>query len=181
MTADAPDPERDLETTVSEIAPGLLRYCRSRERDPATAEETAQDALVALVDRWRRLGPPDRPAAFVFTIARRRLARRAVRRRLGSPIDALFGPSDEVVHPTVDPTVDPERRSVARDELARVRAGIEELRPKLREALLLVAAGGLDTASAARVLGISPSALKMRVQRARAKLEDHLREPARDA
>ncbi|MEM8934108.1 MAG: sigma factor, partial [Acidobacteriota bacterium] len=66
---------------MSDLAPGLLRYCRGRERDPSTAEEAAQDALVALVDRWQRHGPPDQPRAFAFAIARRRLARRAMRRR----------------------------------------------------------------------------------------------------
>ena len=163
-------PRASLETTVDSLAAGLLRYCRGRERDSAMAEEAAQDALLALVDRWRRLGPPDHPEAFAFTIARRRLARRTMRRRLLSPLELVAEHADEAA--------DPERRAAARGELDAVRDGLGRLRPKLRDALLLVSAGGLDTATAAQVLGISPSALKMRVQRARAQITDHLREPS---
>jgi len=47
---------------------------------------------------------------------------------------------------------------------------------KDREALLLVAAGELGLAESARVLGISLSALKMRVHRARKRLQQLLEE-----
>jgi RNA polymerase sigma factor (sigma-70 family) len=77
----------ELEEELIRLAPGVLRYCRGRLGDPALAEEASQEALTALVMRWRRHGPPDSPAAFAFTVARRRSARLAWRRRLLSPFE----------------------------------------------------------------------------------------------
>ncbi len=149
----------DLEATLSDLAPRLLRFCVGRSSDRALGEEVAQDALIALVERWRRHGPPDSAEAFVFSIARRRVYRALVKQRLFEPLEAIFdGPS---------PGPDPEERTLHRDELAHTLARLDELPAREREALLLVAGGELDTATAAEVLGISKSALKMRVHRAR--------------
>ena len=75
--------------------------------------------------------------------------------------------------PSPDP--DPEERTLARADLERTLGALDRLPRRHREALLLVAAGQLDTASAAGILGISRSALKMRVHRARKQLQ-HLME-----
>ncbi len=152
----------DLETTLCELAPGLLRYCLGIAADRPLAEEAAQDALAALVDRWRRHGPPESPPAFAFTVARRRLRRALLRRRFLEPLERVAGGHS--------PKPDPEARTLARDDLARTLGALDRLPRGHREALLLVAAGELDTASAAGILGISRSALKMRVHRARQSL-----------
>ena len=152
----------DLETTLAELAPGLLRYCLGVAADRPLAEDGAQEAMAALVTRWRRYGPPESPQAFVFTVARRRLQRALVRRRLLEPLERVTGGSS--------PKPDPERRTLARADLRRALDALRDLPRGHRDALLLVAAGELDTASAARVLGISKSALKMRVHRARQRL-----------
>lgn len=169
--------EAALDQTVRDLAPRLLRFAlgRSAGHDVPLAEEAAQDALAALVDRWRRHGAPRSAEAFAFSVLRRRLARAQVRRALTHPLDALRGAFGGEV-PAED---DPGQHADARDELRRVRAGLGRLSPKLREALLLVSAGELDTQGAARVLGISASALKMRVSRAREQLREQLAEQAR--
>lgn len=149
----------DLEATLSDLAPRLLRFCVGRSNDRALGEEVAQDALIALVERWRRHGPPDSAEAFVFSVARRRVYRALVRRRLFEPLEAVFDGRGS------DP--DPEERTLHRDRLEHTLARLAELPKREREALLLVAGGELDTATAAEVLGISKSALKMRVHRAR--------------
>jgi RNA polymerase sigma-70 factor (ECF subfamily) len=152
----------ELETVVRELAPQLLRYALGRTGDPTLAEEVAQDALAALVQRWRRHGPPECAAAFAFAIARRRAFRLTFQRRLLAPLHALFdGPS---------PSPGPEQRAVARTDLDRTLAALRRLSGKDREALLLVAAGELALSEGAGVLGISLSALKMRVHRARQRL-----------
>ncbi|MEM1204455.1 MAG: RNA polymerase sigma factor [Acidobacteriota bacterium] len=151
-------PSTDLEATVTALAPRLLRYCVGRSGDPGLAEDASQEALTALVQSWRLHGPPESPEGFAFVVARRRLGRRLLRRRLMEPLDALFGKAAEE---------DPHRELLARDDLESALVALAGLSPKLREALLLVAAGELDTATAAEVLGISTSALKMRISRAR--------------
>lgn len=174
----------ELDATVEALAPRLLRFCLGRTGSPEAAEEAAQDALAALVGRWRRHGPPESPAAFVFAVARRRAWRAAVRRRLLLPLAALAdghrvrGAAVAEAGPAPVPfqakEPDLERRAVARDEAVRTLAALRRLPARDREALLLVAAGELGTEEAARVVGVSRSAFKMRVHRARKRLSELL-------
>jgi RNA polymerase sigma-70 factor (ECF subfamily) len=158
----------DIESAVRDLAPRLLRYCVARTCDPTLAEEIAQDCLAALVQRWRGSGPPDSAEAFVFAVARRRAGRALLRRRLWVPIEGLIGNGDGAPSP--------EMRAIERNEQKRLLAAVSRLPRIEREALLLVAFGELGTEEAARVLGISPSALKMRIHRARRNLVTLLEE-----
>ena len=152
----------ELEAEVEALAPRLLRYCLGRLGDRALAEEVSQEALTALVDRWRRHGPPDSPVAFAFSIARRRASRLAWRRRLMSPWDDSVHREGNVATP--------EAVYAPRERLGRTLAGLATLSSREREALLLVSVGELNTEEAARAQGVSRSAIKMRVHRARRKL-----------
>ena len=60
----------ELEKAVEALAPGLLRYCMAVTGDRALAEDVSQEALAALVDRWRRRGAPDSVDAFVSVFDR---------------------------------------------------------------------------------------------------------------
>lgn len=152
----------ELEDLVADLAPRVLRYSRGRTHCPHLAEEVAQDALSALVQRWRRRGPPENPTAFVFAIARRRSARALLRRRLMVPLEALLDrPS-----PAPDPAEKTQRRAAVDEALA----ALGRLAARDREVLLLVAGGELDLGSIGEILGISGSAVKMRVHRARKRL-----------
>jgi RNA polymerase sigma-70 factor (ECF subfamily) len=170
----------ELEATVAELAPRVLRFCLGRTAAPEVAEEVAQDALAALVGRWRRHGPPESPEAFVFAVARRRAFRAGLRRRLLLPLASLGdghgppngGDAERALVAARPPGV--EERAAIRSELSRALAALGRLPARDREALLLVAAGGLATVEAARVLGVSPGALKMRVHRARKRLTELL-------
>lgn len=55
---------------------GLVRFVRDVDR----AEDLAQDALVAALERWPAAGIPDRPGAWLMTTAKNR----AVMRRGGA-------------------------------------------------------------------------------------------------
>ena len=156
----------DLEATLADLAPRLLRYCVGTVGDPSLGEDVAQEALAALVGRWRRHGPPQSADAFVFTVARRKVHRTLWKRRLLEPLEAVFG------HASPDP--DPEEDALRKDDLALTLRGLDRLPAREREALVLVAGGELSTAGAAEVLGISRSALKMRVHRARQRLHAFL-------
>jgi RNA polymerase sigma-70 factor (ECF subfamily) len=160
------DLDRQLEAAVEQLATPLLRYCLGRTGDPSLAEEVAQEALTALVRRWRRLGPPDDPPAFVFGIARRRAGRALWRRRWWQPLDGLAA----LATPAVAQAASPADRAEARSELAAVQGALGRLPTRDRETLLLVAVGEFDRAAAAELLGISLSALKMRLHRARRRL-----------
>lgn len=160
----------DLDETVGALAPRVFRYAAARLGDRSLAEEVAQDSLTALVRAWRGGGPPDSPEAFVFAIARRRAGRLIWRRRLWLPLDHASGARD------TGPT--PETQAVSRDQARQVRAALARLPGRDREALLMVALGELSMADAAAALGLSVSAVKMRVHRARARLIALLETPA---
>lgn len=146
---------------VHELSPRVIAYCRGLIRDVALAEDAAQDALAALVQRWRRKGAPRSPEAFVFAVARRRAVRAIVRRRLLAPFEAHAAP---VTAPQ------PHLRAEQSSELERVLGAVSRLSRRDREALLLVAVAEMDYRDAASVLGVSLPALKMRVHRARQRL-----------
>jgi RNA polymerase sigma factor (sigma-70 family) len=152
----------DLEGTIAELAPRVLRYAAARVGDASLAEDVAQESLAALVRRCRNGSPPECPDAFVFAIARRRSGRAIWRRRFWRPIEE----ASETQAP--DPT--PEAEAIVHAEVRRVRQALGRLSARDREAILLVAAGGLSMADAASALGLSVPAVKMRVSRARARL-----------
>ena len=123
----------DLETIVRDLAPAVLRYSLGATGDRCLAEEVAQDALAALVGRWRRRGPPREPAAFVIAAARRRAARRMARNR----VEELLTPLDAAAGLVAAPGTD----------LRAVRAGgdtrcLRQLADRDRQAILLIAAAG---------------------------------------
>jgi RNA polymerase sigma-70 factor (ECF subfamily) len=152
----------DLEDVLRDLAPRLIRYASGKTGDRDLGEDVAQDALAALVRRWRQVGPPASPEAFVFAIARRRAWRATVKRRLLVPLGAL--------PERADARHGPEEEAVAAADGAATRRALGCLPRAEREALLLVAAGGLRTAEAARVLGIAEGALRMRLHRGRQRL-----------
>ena len=157
-----PDAEADLEETVRHLAPRVLRYAVARTGDASTGEDVAQESLEALVRHWRKSGPPQSAEAFVFAIARRRAVRAVIRRRLWVPLEHALG--------TADRAPGPEKLAVSRAEHDRVHAALARLPRSDREALLLVALGEVSSSEAAEALGLSVSAVKMRVHRARKRL-----------
>jgi RNA polymerase sigma-70 factor, ECF subfamily len=163
----------DLDTAVRELAPQLFRYSLGRTGDAGLAEEVAQDALAALVQRWRRHGPPECPAAFAFAVARRRAGRVNFQRRLLEPLHALLDGHSQSSQSTAP---GPEEIATLRTDLGRTLTAMRKLPGRDREALLLVGAGELGPTEGARVLGISVSALKMRLHRARKRLLQILEE-----
>jgi len=152
----------DLDDVVRALAPRLIAYALARTGRLDAAEDIAQDALAALVRRWRRAQPPESPAAFVFAIAKRRAWRIVSRRALLAPLDALRDMARE------EPTV--EQAYEHRAELAIVRSALGDLSRKDREALLLRAVGELSFEEIAAVTGASTAAVKMRISRARRRL-----------
>jgi RNA polymerase sigma-70 factor (ECF subfamily) len=163
----------DLDGAVRELAPQIFRYSLGRTGDAGLAEEVSQDALAALVQRWRRHGPPECPAAFAFAVARRRAGRLNFQRRLLEPLHALLDGHNQLPHSTLP---GPEEIATRRTDLSRTLAAMRKLPGRDREALLLVGAGELGPTEGARVLGISVSALKMRLHRARKRLLQILEE-----
>jgi len=158
----------DLEETAGVLAPRLIAYGLARTGCRHAAEDIAQDALTALVRRWRQTGPPDSADAFVFAIAKRRVGRFLVRRALTAPLDAVRGVARD--EPSAAQSYE------CRTELAVVLTAIRALPRSERDVLLLRVVGELTFPDIARLMHTTPAAAKMRVSRARRKLAGSLPE-----
>jgi RNA polymerase sigma-70 factor (ECF subfamily) len=159
----------DLGEALQTLAPRLIAYGVARTGSLATAEDVAQEVLLALTRRWQQLGPPASPAAFVFAIAKRRIRRVLARRALMVPIEVLRGFAAR------GPTV--EDAYVTRTELRRALSDLQALSRRDREALLLRVIGELSYEEVASACGSSVAAVKMRVSRARRRLTGFQQEP----
>lgn len=139
-------------------------------QDAAAAEEVAQDAFLRAWrgGRWRKL---DRPGAWLARVAwRLALDRRKARvRAAGTPLPAG----------AASPAPGAERQLEAREEVTRLRALIAALPSALREPLQLTALDELETADVARILDISPGAVRRRLMRAREMLRQRWEKGAR--
>ncbi|XCM84019.1 RNA polymerase sigma factor [Kitasatospora sp. HUAS MG31] len=138
-------------------------------RDFGTAEELAQDALVAALEQWPATGIPDRPGAWLMTTARRRaidLVRREQRyadrlRALGHDLETTPGPAG------------PEQALLdsegIEDDLLRLvfTACHPVLSAEARVALTLRVLGGLRTDEIARAFLTGEATVAQRIVRAK--------------
>jgi RNA polymerase sigma-70 factor (ECF subfamily) len=149
----------------------LARYAVHMLGDRQDAEEVLQDTFVRAYRSLARCNDPSRFGAWVYGILVNRCrtagARAARRRR-------MFVYSDPEREQAAVPS-DVERTEL--DEL--VRWALARLSAEHREAFLLKYVEDLEYEEMARVLGVGISALKMRVKRARDRLQGILREAQR--
>jgi len=158
----------DLETTVRTLAPGLLRFCSGVMGSATEGEDLAQESLAALVRFWKSSGPPDSPAAFVYSVARRQAGR--FRRRWKRLLPLEWGGAQ------TEPAVDAETDSNEGRRVEKALRLLKKLPSQQREALLITLDTDFSVADAAQTLGISVSAFKMRTHRARQCLRQWLEE-----
>jgi RNA polymerase sigma-70 factor (ECF subfamily) len=158
----------DLETHLQTLAPGLLRFCTGIMGSATEGEDLAQESLAALVRYWKQSGPPESPAAFVYSVARRQAGRFRRRWRRFLPLEWGDAP--------VEPSTDGEIGFISRQRVELALSLLKKLPKQQREALLIALNGDLAVAEAAQSLGISESAFKMRVHRARQCLRQWLEE-----
>jgi RNA polymerase sigma factor (sigma-70 family) len=128
--------------------------------------ETAKDAVAeAFLVAWRRLDElPDDPLPWLISAARRTLAnqRRSAARQARLAARMAEAPPGEA--------------STGSDDDPIVRAALRRLRAEDREALTLIAWDGLTPTEAARSLGCSATAFRVRLHRARHRFEQLLGE-----
>jgi RNA polymerase sigma-70 factor (ECF subfamily) len=133
-----------------------------RRSDAATADEVVADTFTVCWRRFDRV--PDDALPWLYAVARRCLANRlrAARRE-----QARIAPAGLVADSTADTY---EQRARAREVLA----ALAELPAKEREAIELCAWEGLAPADAARVVGCTAAAFRVRLHRARRRLSGQL-------
>ncbi|WP_454677110.1 RNA polymerase sigma factor [Achromobacter marplatensis] len=145
-------------------------------RDVGLAEELAQDALVAALERWPDTGVPDNPGAWLMTTAKNRARDRLrldalhtrKRDQIGHELEALQAD----VEPDFVDALDAARQDDIGDDLLRLvfTACHPVLSTEARVALTLRLLGGLSTAEIARAFLASESTIAQRIVRAKRSL-----------
>ncbi len=134
----------------------------------AWSEDLAQEALLEALSRWPKDGIPDKPGAWLLTVAKRRAVdgwRRRARMAQREPllaVDLEGSPSHDSVADTADP-------DMINDDILRLIfvACHPMLAPQARLALTLRTVAGLTTEQIARMLLVKVSAVQQRIVRAK--------------
>ncbi|MBA2950563.1 RNA polymerase sigma factor [Streptomyces sp. PSKA28] len=133
-------------------------------RDVGIAEELAQDALVAALERWPESGVPDRPGAWLMATAKHRAIDLVRRKETYARKLAEVGRAMEDVPPP-----EPADADDIDDDLLRLifTACHPVLSPQARIALTLRLLGGLTTEEIARAFLTSEPTVAQRIVRAK--------------
>jgi len=142
----------------------IVRYLSRRTGDLDRAEDLAQEVFLDATVALSAAGfVPDSLPAWLYTIAKRRFADDARRRRLRPVDSAWHGSLEEVV-----------ARDGRRDDRRAVDDAIARLGPGERGVVAMRLLRGCSFREIASMLGVSEAAAKMRFQRAMALLRTEL-------
>ncbi|HKS63791.1 MAG TPA: RNA polymerase sigma factor [Xanthobacteraceae bacterium] len=167
----APDPHRAIDAVwrieQARLIAGLARITR----DVGTAEELAQDALVAALKAWPAQGIPDNPGAWLMAAAKNRAFDERRRARLIARKHEEIGRDmDERDEPDLDAALDDD----IGDDLLRLvfTACHPVLSAEARVALTLRLIGGLTTEEIARAFLAAEPTIAQRIVRAKRTLTE---------
>ncbi|MGW2729530.1 RNA polymerase sigma factor [Streptomyces sp. NPDC001494] len=154
-----------IETVFRLESPRVVAGVARIVRDVGLAEELAQDALVAALERWPRDGVPDNPGAWLMATARHRAVDLVRRRETYARKLAEVGRTLPDTVPAQEPA-DPDGID---DDLLRLvfTTCHPVLSPEARIALTLRLLGGLTTAEIARAHLVPEATVAQRIVRAK--------------
>lgn len=174
VTLDAPRTAEAARPSFAAVAEELLDdvfgYLLYLTKNRAVAEDLTSETFEAALRKWRRFDASrGTPRAWLLSIARTtaldwfradaRRRRREERAEAASPRPDTVDPFGEGLSPELE-------------------EGLRSLSAAEREIVALRVVLDLDGEQAARVLGISPTAVSTRLHRALAKLEERMRDDA---
>jgi RNA polymerase sigma factor (sigma-70 family) len=154
----------------AKLIAGLARIVR----DVGLAEELAQDALVAALERWPQAGIPDNPGAWLMAAAKHRAIDRLRRNRLAERKHEELGHEFAVEQETGGPDLDAALDDDIGDDLLRLMftACHPVLSTEARAALTLRLIGGLTTEEIARAFLVPEPTVAQRIVRAKRTLAE---------
>jgi RNA polymerase sigma factor (sigma-70 family) len=167
----------DINRTISAVwrieSPRLVAGLARMVRDVGLAEDLAQEALVAALERWPEAGVPDRPAAWLMTTAKRRALDLLRRDRMLARKHAEIA-RELAIEETSTPDLDTALDDDIGDDLLRLifTACHPVLSTDARVALTLRMLGGLTTEEIARAFLVAEPAIAQRIVRAKRMLAE---------
>jgi RNA polymerase sigma-70 factor, ECF subfamily len=174
MVMTATDIHRTIDAVWRIESARLIAGLARMVRDVGLAEELAQDALVAALERWPQSGVPDNPGAWLMTTAKHRAIDQLRRRKLierkheSLSHEPEFEPKDERLE--LDAMLDED----IGDDLLRLifTACHPVLSAEARAALTLRLLGGLTTDEIARAFLVPEPTIAQRIVRAKRTLTE---------
>ncbi len=168
------DPHRAIEAVWRIESARLIAGLARLVRDVGLAEDLAQDALLAALERWPESGVPDNPGAWLMATAKHRaidlLRRHQMLERKHEELGYELEARQEQVVPDLDAAIDDDFG----DDLLRLMftACHPVLSTEARVALTLRLLGGLSTAEIARAFLVPEATLAQRIVRAKRTLAE---------
>jgi RNA polymerase sigma factor (sigma-70 family) len=158
----------DFDSIYRRHWPDVLRFSLYLCGNTAEAEDLAATTFLRALTST---SPASLPSikAYLFVVARnlyRDSLRRIAKHR-----------SHELTDTHSDPHGDPDGRIEQREELAKTLAALQQLREDDREVLSMATFDELPQAEIAAALGVSVSTVKVRIHRARMRLNEILKDP----
>lgn len=143
-------PRRSADGVCSDERRGLLAFLRARLGCEQESNDVAQESYLRLVQAMQE-GPVGNPRAFLYRVAGNLAIDQLRRRRRWRTVDADEPAVAEALglHPS------PEAAFLARADLERFAAILDELQPKEREALVLFRIEGCSFAEIGRRMNLS--------------------------
>jgi len=160
---------RAFEALVRRHQGAMYRLALRTLGDAGDAEEATQEAFLAA---WRRLDAFRGEAAFsswLYRIVTNRCLNRARARRSSVPLEQV---SAEL---SSSEATGPERGAETNEQLAALRIALQDLSAEQRVCWVLREQDGLGYAQIAEMIGISPTAVRGRIYRARQQLSEVMR------
>ena len=168
------DAAATLESMWKTASPRLVAAIARVTRDIGIAEELAQDALVAALERWPAEGIPDNPAAWLMAAAKRRAIDRLRHGQMMVQKHEEIARELELQQQLLGEAMDRALDQVIDDDVLRLifTACHPALSMEGRVALTLRLIGGLTTAEIARAFLVPEKTMGQRIFRAKRTLAD---------
>jgi RNA polymerase sigma-70 factor (ECF subfamily) len=157
-----------VERALRDSAGRLLAYLAARSRDLAAAEDALGDACRIALETWPSAGIPDKPEAWLLTVARRRLTDQARHRQVQQDaLPDLTILAEEAEEMALAETAFPDERLKLMFICAH-----PAIDPGIRTPLMLQVVLGLDAARIAAAFLVQPTTMGQRLSRAKVKTRD---------
>jgi len=168
------DPKRAIEAAWRIESPRLIAGLTRLVRDVGLAEDLAQDALVAALERWPESGIPENPGAWLMATARNRAIDQIRRRRRLERAQESLGRERDERWEREAPDLDAKLDDPVGDDLLRLMFTCchPVLSIEARVALSLRLLGGLTTAEIARAFLVPEPTIAQRIVRAKRTLNE---------
>jgi RNA polymerase sigma-70 factor (ECF subfamily) len=145
----------------------LLALLAARTRDVTAAEDALSDAFAAALSVWPKTGAPERPEAWLFAAAKRKLIDAARRARTAADAQSSLALAAEEVEEEVARAETPDRRLGLMFACAH-----PEIEPAARTPLMLQTVLGFSAERIASAFLVAPASMSQRLVRAKRRIAE---------